>query len=122
MVPYDLTLSKAGLEYLISFSQDNSHLMLILIISLVYLLVKAASAFFQTKESRFAGTNLSYQLAAFCFISIVFSFVIVLRSGGDWMPNYRLLSQYGILYSVLFIILVKESMAFNKFAVIGLLA
>ena len=45
--------------------------------------------------------------AVLCVSTILFSWAVALRNGGDWMPDYRLLNQYGVLYSILFITLIK---------------
>jgi hypothetical protein len=34
-------------------------------------------------------------------LGIVLSYIIAIRNGGDWMPHFRLLSQYTVLYALL---------------------
>jgi len=35
---------------------------------------------------------------------MLYSIAVLLRSGGDWMPNSRLLTQYGAFYAVLLLV------------------
>jgi len=44
-------------------------------------------------------------VALLCLSTILFSYAVAIRNGGDWMPDYRLLTQYSPVYSVLFIVL-----------------
>lgn len=123
MVPFDLILYRSGVEYAINFSWDNPHFIFILGLSLVYLLVKTVRAFYQVGENQTATPTLSYQLLAFCFACVLFSFVIMSRNGGDWMPYFRLLSQYGVLYCILlFVMLLEKDAIFNKSALAVLFA
>lgn len=123
LVPFDTVIYKAGLEYVINFSKDNLHFIFILTMALIYLLVKTGRALFRTEEDQTATPILPYQLIIFCFVSILFSFVVAARNGGDWMPYFRLLHQYGVLYSIiLLVILAEEMVAFNKGALMALFA
>jgi arabinofuranosyltransferase len=107
IVPFDLILYNSGLEYTINFSKDNPHFIFILCMSLVYLLAKTW-ALFQRGGKRILTPSLPYQVMIFCFISILFSFAVALRNGGDWMPYFRLLSQYGVLYFIMLLVILSE--------------
>jgi arabinofuranosyltransferase len=47
-------------------------------------------------------------LAGYCCGVILWSFVVAIRNGGDWMPHHRLLLQYGVVYGVLLIVLLQR--------------
>jgi hypothetical protein len=49
-------------------------------------------------------------LALYCSGVILWSFVVAIRNGGDWMPHHRLLLQYGAVYGVLLITLLQHSL------------
>lgn len=47
-------------------------------------------------------------------IIIVFSVIVVVRNGGDWMPGYRLLSQYSSVYVFILIVLLNKNILETK--------
>jgi hypothetical protein len=73
-------------EYFKGFIQNNRHFVLLFCVLLVLVLT------LPLLKAKSRG------LVLFCFGAIVFSYLVTARNGGDWMPNHRLLTQYGALY------------------------
>lgn len=96
-----------GLEYIRKFLASNFHLSLIVVVSficLVSLLLQQANQ----SDIRSLLLDSENRLAIVVNLIILLSFMIAIRNGGDWMPNYRLLLQYGVLYSVLLILWIRR--------------
>jgi len=100
------SLLLSGYEYAKKFLMNNFHFFVVILISFLHLF-----------RLLFPGGNLIVRLFALnsegrlvlaVNLAILFSFLVAVRNGGDWMPNYRLLTQYGVLYSVSLIFLVKH--------------
>ena len=69
-------------------------------------IIALASSFWLLRDGR---RNEKTSLVALLSLgAILFSYVVVIRNAGDWMPHYRLLSQYGVLYSVLLVVLLRK--------------
>jgi len=85
------------LRYVIGFVQANA-----------YFIILAIGGIFTLSRIR-SLTIKSMDILLFCLGGILFSFIVMARNGGDWMGNHRLLVQYGILYSVLLIVLVGNN-------------
>jgi len=85
--------------YFTGFAASNPHLVLLLVVSVV-----------AWSRDLARGTPLGRRrwAVSIAVIAVLGSYVVALRNGGDWMPGYRLLSQYGVLYAVLFVALVRE--------------
>ena len=92
------------LQYAIGFVKNNGHLVIF-----------AIGGVFAISRIKSLNSN-SREILLLCLGSLIFSFIVMARNGGDWMGNYRLLAQYGILYSVLFLILVGNNMLSVVFA------
>jgi hypothetical protein len=45
----------------------------------------------------------------FCVGGVIASFIVMIRNGGDWMPYHRLVLQYGVLYAVILIVLLRKT-------------
>ena len=92
-----LGLLHYGILYIVNFALANLYLILILLAAIFYL----------AKTRPFVQNKSDYTLL-FCIGGILFSFIVVIRNGGDWMRHYRLLLQYGPLYAVIAILLVRR--------------
>ncbi len=84
------------IDYFTGFGLANTSLVI----------VAGASALSLIKKRGERAFNIRTTLI--CLGGILFSYAVTLRNGGDWMPGYRLLMQYGPLYSVLLIDLVGK--------------
>jgi len=105
---YSWDLLEAGLEYVVSFSRGNLPLLVILPAALFFVFAGRKSTVPAAAEIRGAAPETSHQLALLCVLSILYSLAVPLRSGGDWMPNSRLLTQYGVLYAVLLLLILQR--------------
>lgn len=105
-----LGLLHYGIFYIIKFALSNLYLVLIVL----------AAIFYMSKTRPFIQSKSDHTLL-FCIGGILFSFIVVIRNGGDWMWGYRLLLQYGPLYAVIAILLTRR-FAFRYFIVILLIA
>jgi MFS family permease len=83
-------------DYIRGFLTGNPHLAIILVLA----------AYRGSKIRNWQG--LADRVLFLCGAGIVFSFLVVVRNGGDWMPHYRLLMQYGVLYSAAMICIVPS--------------
>jgi len=103
LYPYSLLLLEGGINYLAGFAAGNPHLMVILLVGagifLIGLLRPPTSREMPDRRSEFATAAMGISV-----LGILYSFVVVLRSGGDWMREFRLLSQYGSLYGCLLLL------------------
>lgn len=100
-------LLSSGLGYIRKFLTSNFHLSLVVVTSLIYLV----SLLLQRRNLsgiRSLVLDSESRLAIAINLIILLSFVIAIRNGGDWMPNYRLLLQYGALYSVLLVLWIRR--------------
>jgi arabinofuranosyltransferase len=92
------------LRYFIGFVKANAYFV-ILVIGAVFALSRIRSLSSKPTE-----------ILLYCLSGLLFSFIVMARNGGDWMGNHRLLAQYGVLYSVLLIVLVGNNMLSIVFA------
>jgi hypothetical protein len=83
-------------RYVVGFVRSNAYFV-ILALGGGFALIRARSI--KDKQT---------EILLFCLTCLLFSMVVMVRNGGDWMGNHRLLVQYGILYSVLLIVLVSN--------------
>jgi len=81
----------------------------------VYFVILAIGGVFAFSCIRSLSSK-STEILLFCLSGVLFSFIVMARNGGDWMGNHRLLAQYGVLYSVLLIILVGNKVLSIVFA------
>jgi hypothetical protein len=102
--PFSWMLLDGGLNYLLEFGKSNPHLVLIVVIS-VGLVLSPAAAGEAAPAPKNGLRREDVQLAArIALFVILYSFIIPLRSGGDWMPASRLLIQYGSAYSAVLVV------------------
>ena len=85
-----------AISYFESFAVSNPYLVILFVGALVWLL---QSHTFNDKSSL---------ALLFCIGGIIFSFIVIIRNGGDWMGHHRLFLQYGILYAVILISLLRQ--------------
>lgn len=96
-----------GSNYVLEFIQRNLVWSTLLTTSMAYIVfISAKEKFWHFYRKQITDTN--NQLLIVSNLTIIASFVVVLRNGGDWMPHYRLLFLYGPLYCVIFVILLKK--------------
>ncbi len=88
---------KQIISYFTSFFIANLHFAVLLAVSL-YRFLRIRSF-----------TCKSNSVMLFCICGIAFSYIVVIRNGGDWMPNHRLILQYAALYAVLLILLLRRN-------------
>lgn len=86
-----------GLRYIIGFLEESGYW---LILPMIVLRNYRASWVAMAPERR--------AVLAFSVITVVSSWVVVLRNGGDWMPNYRLLAQYMPLLACISMIAIEN--------------
>jgi hypothetical protein len=48
-------------------------------------------------------------LLVLSILIIIFSYIIALRNGGDWMPNNRLTVQYGAMYAIVLMLAISQN-------------
>jgi hypothetical protein len=97
-----------GVRYILDFTVENPVYFIIITASILLLIVELYKPnFFEAMNKIF--TNKSNQLLLISTACILFSFIVIMRNGGDWMPNFRLLFLYGALYASLIIPLLKKS-------------
>lgn len=96
--PFQLLPGLSGkiLQYVVGFVRNN-----------LYFVIPAIAATFSLFRIRSLREK-PVEVLVFCLCGILFSFIVMVRNGTDWMLNYRLLTQYGILYAVLFIVLLGQ--------------
>jgi hypothetical protein len=82
---------------------------------LVIILIGALGGIVQSRSLR----DKASLVFLFCVGGILWSFIVVIRNGGDWMPGHRLCLQYGILYAVALISL-SERRLIRTWAVVAL--
>lgn len=83
--------------YVLSFVHENVLLFLVWIVAALVLLRPRALPVHRETSVQF-----------FVVVCIGYSILVVVRNGGDWMPDYRLLLQYGVLYGVAVFCLVRQ--------------
>ncbi len=88
---FEPDILKAIALYFLGFIESNPYLIIILSVSIIW--------FFKNRTYY----NKSSLILLFCLAGILFSFLITIRNGGDWMEDHRLLTQYASLYSLLLI-------------------
>lgn len=92
------------ISYFSSFVKSDLYLIIIFTAALLWVFKKRSFK------------NKSGFILLFCIVGIIFSFIVTIRNGGDWMDNHRLLVQYGVLYSLLLISLVQKKRIYILFA------
>lgn len=85
-------------QYVFEFGRANPHFVIIAFAALAYVAISLPHS--RSVNSRRWGIIL------FSVSCLTYSVVVAVRNGGDWMPNFRLLAQYGVVYSILFIALI----------------
>jgi hypothetical protein len=106
-VPLNSGLLLSGARYILDFALENPLYLTLLAAATLVLIV-------QTAKNRAAATWLSFNAsipdAALVVGSaiLLFSYVVTLRNGGDWMPNFRLLTLYGVVYALLLGVLLRK--------------
>jgi len=86
-----------GLRYIIGFLEESG-----------YWLILPMTALRNYRSSWGAMAPERRAVLSFSVITVVSSWVVVLRNGGDWMPNYRLLAQYMPLLACLSMIAIEN--------------
>ena len=86
-----------GLRYILGFLEESGYW---LMLPMIALRNYRASWFAMAPERRV--------VLAFSVFTVVSSWVVVLRNGGDWMPNYRLLAQYMPLLACISMIAIEN--------------
>jgi len=107
LVPNTVIAKSFGLSKLQWFLEPMMAYFRGFFVSAPYLAIIAlAAAFWVLRDGRRDGK--SSRVALLSLGTLLFSYVVVIRNAGDWMPHYRLLSQYGVLYSVLLVVLLRQ--------------
>ena len=97
----------SGVRYILDFANQNPIFVVILFASTFLLIVKIFRLRSLKRVTRI-DIDKSFQLLIISFFCILFSFIVVMKNGGDWMPNFRLLFLYSGFYACLFFILLKQ--------------
>ena len=100
LAPIQLWILLDGVRYVISFLSANLHFTFLLML-LIAIIVSTKTRVIFSEPLRLIRYNGQNQALVFCISGIALSFVIAIKNGGDWMPHYRLLSQYGVLFAFL---------------------
>jgi len=120
-VQFDENVFNAGYEYIFEFFEFNLHFLIIFILgffALVYTVIRSVRL--DSNQSRLIWRNsVHLQLIFISVLIISLSFIVAIRNGGDWMPAYRLLSQYGALYSILLFALFGLTGKFQRVSVLA---
>ena len=96
-----------GVRYVLDFIVQNPFFFVMVAAGVIVLLLEVFRPDFRTILDRLFHDTKS-QLLVLSIAGILFSFVVVIRNGGDWMPNFRLFFLYGAFYACLFILLFKK--------------
>ena len=97
----------SGARYVMDFSNQNPVFIVLFFAALLVILHKG----FQNKLKQGIQSlreEKYLQLLLISLLSILFSFVVILKNGGDWMPNYRLIILYSAFYACLLFPLLKN--------------
>lgn len=106
-IPVNSGLILSGIRYILEYFLNYPVFAVVIFAGLLLLirqiLMAGIKPFYQS-----LCTERIRKLLVIVLACILFSFVVILKNGGDWMPNYRLIFQYGILMACLVIVLLKE--------------
>ncbi len=86
-----------GLNYILGFLEESGYWLILPMIAL-----RNHRSYWNTM------TPERRAVLAFSVITVMSSWVVVLRNGGDWMPNYRLLAQYMPLLACISLIAIES--------------
>jgi hypothetical protein len=106
-IPLSSGLLLSGVRYILDFALQNPVYIVIFFGGLILLCIEFLKPSFRDAFNRIK-TDKSLQLLFIATCCVLFSFVVTIKNGGDWMPNYRLLILYSGFYACLFFTLMKK--------------
>jgi arabinofuranosyltransferase len=115
-VPLSSQLILSGIRYVLSFISEHPLYFILFIVTVFIVILDFVSHFKEGGFGSLLNDNL-FQIQLISALGILFSFVVVVRNGGDWMPDFRLFFGYATFYALMFIALIKRKVIHSIFAV-----
>lgn len=114
--PLSSQLILSGIRYVLSFISEHPLFFILFIVSLIILILDLVSDFKEGGLGSLMNDKL-FQIQLISVLSILVSIVVIVRNGGDWMPDFRLFFGYAVFYALMFIVLIKRKVIHTILAV-----
>jgi len=104
LYPYSDNLVRTGWQYALDFLRANPHLLVPPLMATAALFLRKSAAGRGAEDPTVPPNEPWGLVLRFNLIALIFSFIVAIRSGGDWMGGFRFLSIYAGTYAALLLL------------------